>query len=278
MKKITFFLIAIIAFATISFSQTNYPFKVGITGDGKTPIILIPGFSCSGDVWKETLKVLEPKYKCYTLTMAGFTGVKPDTAPNIKNWISGIAKYIEDEKLVKPIIIGHSIGGVMSEILAADYPNLISKIIVVDAVPCLFALSDSTYKAYEHPDCSFMVNYYKFYDTDKFRASQKLAVTGLVKDSTKIDMITEWAVNSDRKTLGEIFCQFRNTDIRSKISQIVCPALILLEPSFKGNAAINKQYENLKTAKFEYANKGLHFIMYDDTDWYLKEISSFLGN
>jgi len=278
MKKIILSLIALVACATISFSQTNYPFKVRITGEGKTPIILIPGFSCSGDVWNETLKILEPKYKCYTLTMAGFAGVKADTNPSVKNWISSIEKYIENEKLVKPIIIGHSIGGVMAEMLAADYPNTISKIIVVDAVPCLFALSDSTYKAYENPNCSFMVNYYKFYDTAKFRLSQKMMTVSMVKDSTKIDMIAQWAVNSDRTTLGEIFCQFRNIDMRTKISQIICPTLVLLEPSFKGEAAVVKQYGNLKTAKLEYANEGLHFIMYDDTNWYLKEINSFLNN
>jgi pimeloyl-ACP methyl ester carboxylesterase len=278
MKKIILSLISLLAFATISVSQTSYPFEVRITGQGKTPVILIPGFSCSGDVWNETLKVLEPKYKCYTLTMAGFAGAKADTAPSVKNWISAIGKYIKNEKLVKPIIIGHSIGGVMAEWLAADYPDMISKIIVVDALPCLMALNDSTYKAYANPDCSFMVKYYKFYDTTKFRASEKLVTSGLVKDSTKVNMIAEWGVKSDRTTLGEIFCQFRNVDMRDKISQIACPALILLEPSFKDNKGVTKQYEKLKTAKLEYANKGLHFIMYDDKDWYLKQVIDFLGN
>jgi len=276
MRKIIPFLIFLVAWSTVSFSQTRYPFQVRISGEGKTPVILIPGFSCSGDVWNETLKVLEPKYKCYTLTLNGFAGAKADTAPSVKNWISSIAKYIENEKLGKTIIIGHSIGGVMAEWFAADYPNSISKIVVVDALPCLFALSDSTYKPYPHPDCSFMAKYYKMLDSVQFRASQTMSMSGMVQDTSKIKMIVQWAVNSDRNTLGQVFCQFRNVDLREKISQITCPALILLEPSFKDNTGVIKQYASLKTAKLEYATKGLHFIMYDDKDWYLDEVKKFL--
>ena len=276
MKKIALSLICMFACAAAAFSQTSYPFEVSITGKGKIPVIFIPGFSCSGKVWDETLQQLEPNYKCYTLTMAGFAGAKADTAPDVNNWISSLGAYIEHEHLNKPIIIGHSIGGVMAEWLAADYPDKISKIIVVDALPCLFALGDSTYKAYEHPKCGFAANYYKSMDTAYFRAFQRLSMKGMVKDSTKIDMIVQWAVNSDRNTLGQIFCQFRNVDMRAKLSKITCPALILLEPSFKGNKGVVEQYSTLKTAQLEYANKGLHFIMYDDKEWYLSEVNKFL--
>jgi len=50
----------------------------------------------------------------------------------------------------------------------------------------------------------------------------------------------------------------------------------LLEPSFKGEKGITEQYSKLKTAQLEYANKGLHFIMYDDKEWYLNELKAFL--
>jgi pimeloyl-ACP methyl ester carboxylesterase len=276
MKKIILSLTFLIAGITQSFSQTSYPFQVRISGEGKTPVILIPGFSCSGEVWNETLKLLEPKYKCYTLTFDGFAGVKADTAPSVKNWINSIARYIENEKLGKTIIIGHSIGGVIAEWLAADYPNLISRIVVVDAVPCLFALSDSNYKAYPNPDCSFMVKYYKSFDSAQFRLFEQMNTTSLVKDTNKLKIIVQWGVKSDRNTLGQIFCQFRNVDVREKVSQITCPALILLEPSFKGDAGATKQYAKLKTAHLEYATKGLHFIMYDDKDWYMDELKKNL--
>ena len=276
MKKILLAAFGLFAFATVSYSQTSYPFDVKISGKGKTPVLLIPGFACSGEVWNGTLKLLEPHYKCYTLTMHGFAGAKADTAPNIKFWISSIGKYIENEHLQKPIVIGHSIGGVMAEWLAADYPNSISEIIVVDALPCLFALGDSTYVSYPNPKCSFMANYYKSMSPVQFKAMQTMATHKLVDDTIMVDTIVQWSVLSDRNTLGEIFCQFRNVDMRDKLAQITCPALILLESSFKGEKGIKEQYSKLKTGELEYANKGQHFIMYDDKDWYMNELKTFL--
>lgn len=79
--------------------------------------------------------------------MKGFAGTKPEAATDFRNWVKSIADYIKEKKIKKPVIIGHSIGGGMAMILASEYPELVSKIIVVDALPCLGALSDSAFKA-----------------------------------------------------------------------------------------------------------------------------------
>jgi hypothetical protein len=69
-----------------------------------------------------------------------------------------------------------------------------------------------------------------------------------------------------------------NTDLRVKIGTVNCPALILLEPDFKNvSAAVEDQYKNLKTADLQYAGKGLHFIMYDDREWYLAQLNKFIA-
>ncbi|MNR60835.1 hypothetical protein D3C85_1824210 [compost metagenome] len=53
--------------------------------------------------------------------------------------------------------------------------------------------------------------------------------------------------------------------------------MILLESYFINlKPAIEGQYRNLKTANFQYAGKGMHFIMYDDKDWYLGQLNNFL--
>ena len=74
-----------------------------------------------------------------------------------------------------------------------------------------------------------------------------------------------------------MYCDFFNTDLRNRIAQIKCPSLILLESYFINlKPTIDEQYKNLKTADFKYANEGLHFIMYDDTAWYLEQLNHFL--
>ena len=77
--------------------------------------------------------------------------------------------------------------------------------------------------------------------------------------------------------MGQIYCEFVNTDLRETIAGISCPALIMLEPSFKlYDAVMQQQYARLQHKQIVYANKGLHFIMYDDKDWYLQQLTTYL--
>ncbi|WP_029270676.1 alpha/beta fold hydrolase [Flavobacterium sp. KJJ] len=260
------------------FAQTkSYPFEVIKTGKGKQSIIFIPGFASSGEVWNESKTAFEKDFTCYTLTMAGFAGAKPQPNPSIENWKTGIANYIKDNKIEKPILIGHSMGGGLALAIAADYPELIGKIVVVDALPCLAALSDASFKSKENNDCSPMVTQMTAMSDSQFYEMQKGTMPRLMQDASKLDMVVDWSVKSDRTTFAQMYCDFFNTDLRERISAIKCPALILLESYFINlKPAIEGQYKNLKTANFQYATKGLHFIMYDDTAWYLGQLNNFL--
>jgi hypothetical protein len=74
-----------------------------------------------------------------------------------------------------------------------------------------------------------------------------------------------------------MYCDFSNTDLRDKIATISCPTLVLLEPYFLNvKPLIEVQYKNAKTATIQYASKGLHFIMYDDKDFYLEQLKNFI--
>jgi pimeloyl-ACP methyl ester carboxylesterase len=260
------------------FAQTKqYPFEVVKTGKGKQAIIFIPGFASSGEVWKDTKTAFEKDFTCYTLTMAGFAGVKPQPNPSFENWKTEIANYIKANKIEKPIIIGHSMGGGLALAIAADYPELIGKIVVVDALPCLAALSDPSFKSKENNDCSSVITQMTAMTDAQFYDMQKKTMPRLLEDSSKLEMVVDWSVKSDRTTFAQMYCDFFNTDLREKTAAIKCPSLILLESYFINlKPAIDQQYKNLKTANFQYATKGMHFIMYDDKDWYLEQLSNFL--
>ncbi|SFD39869.1 alpha/beta fold hydrolase [Flavobacterium phragmitis] len=280
MKKYIILIIAFLfsALCLNVFAQTkSYPFEVLKTGSGKQSILFIPGFASSGDVWNETKAAFEKDFTCYTLTMAGFAGVKPQPNPSFENWKNRIASYIKDNKIEKPILIGHSMGGGLALAIASDYPELIGKIVVVDALPCLAELSNPSFKSKENNDCSPMVTQMVAMNETQFRDMQKQTMPRLLEDKSKLDMVVDWSVKSDRTTFAQMYCDFYNTDLRDKIVTIKCPALILLESYFINlKPAIEGQYKNLKTANFQYATKGMHFIMYDDTAWYLAQLNNFL--
>jgi pimeloyl-ACP methyl ester carboxylesterase len=280
MKKYIFLVITLLfsALCLNVFGQTkSYPFEVAKTGKGKQAIIFLPGFASSGDVWNETRSNFEKEFTCYTFTMAGFAGVKPQPNASFKNWGTEIVNYIKSNKIEKPIIVGHSMGGGLALAIASDYPELISKIVVVDALPCLAALRDSSFKSLENNDCSSMVNQMTSMSEDEFLQMQKRNIAMLLADASKQEEAIGWSMKSDRKTFGEMYCDFSNTDLRDKIVAIKCPSLVLLEFGFSNyKAPVEAQFKNLKTASFQYSNKGLHFIMYDDKEWYLAQLNNFI--
>lgn len=281
MKKLTFLLVIMLFFLAVCniFGQTKtYPFEVKKTGKGKQSLIFIPGFASSGEVWNETVSKFEKNFTCYTLTMAGFAGVQPEANASFTDWEKGIVAYIQNNKIEKPVIIGHSMGGGLALAIAADYPDLASKIVIVDTLPCLAALSDPNFKAKENNDCTPMINRLTAMTDEQFRQMQTHAIPSLLSDTSMQETVIGWSMRSDRNTFAKMYCDFSNTDLRDKIKNIQCPSLILLESFFANmKPAIEAQYKNLKNTDMQYASKGLHFIMYDDKDWYFNQLNNFLS-
>lgn len=262
----------------LSFFATaqEYPFSITKSGTGKQTLLFIPGFASSGAVWNETVAALNKDYTCVVLTMPGFAGVAPEQNPTFENWKAQIIRYIKNEKIEKPIVIGHSMGGALALAIAADFPDLTRKIVIVDALPCLMALTNPNFQANPNNDCTAMVQELTSMTNEQFIQMQQVSIASLTAETSKFDEIVNWGVTSDRETFAKIFCDFSNTDLRERIKNIKVPTLLLLEPYFKNIAsAIQEQYRNLPHAQLRYATKGLHFVMYDDRDWYLKQLTDF---
>lgn len=274
---IILFLAALCCLNVFAQEARQYPFEVQISGRGNSAILFIPGFASSGAVWNETKAQFESSHTCYTLTMAGFAGVPAEANPSFAHWENAIAQYIKAQKLDKPIIVGHSMGGALALALAADYPSLIGRIVVVDALPCLAAMNQPDFKSQQQPDCTSMVQQMERMSKEQFRAMQVASMRRLIVDTGMQALAVNWSMNSDKKTFGQMYCDFSNTDLRERIQAIQCPSLILLESFFSNfKPAIEAQYKQLKAADLRYATKGLHFIMYDDWAWYLQQLNSFI--
>jgi N-formylmaleamate deformylase len=89
-------------------------FHVEITGHGK-PMILIPSLASSGKTWDGTVAHYKDQYECHVLTLACFAGEPRIEAPFLETVRKDLAAYIRENKMNKPVIVGHSLGGVMAQ-------------------------------------------------------------------------------------------------------------------------------------------------------------------
>jgi len=115
-------------------SPAQSAFQVVVKGKGQ-PILLFPGFGCTGEVWNEAVAELSKTHQCHIFTFAGFGNVPPVEMPWLSKIKDGVIAYVKENKLKKPTLLGHSLGGTLSLWLASVEPDMFNKIIVVDALP-----------------------------------------------------------------------------------------------------------------------------------------------
>jgi N-formylmaleamate deformylase len=280
MKKIMILLLAVLA-VTNSYAQTK-AFTVHITGKGQ-PVILIPGFSCSGEVWEETVAHLQKRYECHAITIAGFAGVAPIDTPILKTVRNEIIRYVQTKQLVKPIIIGHSMGSFMGLWVSSTAPQLFGKLICVDGMPFLSALADPNANADSlkknpmyNPE-SAVRNFENLPDSGFIDTTAK-ALFWQVNDTARARQIATWQYRSNRRTLGLALIELATTDLRKEIARITSPVLVLgsiYETREKSYDLIGQQFKQLPGAIIHVANSK-HFIMYDQPEWFYSEIDTFL--
>ncbi|MEO6583052.1 MAG: alpha/beta hydrolase [Ferruginibacter sp.] len=280
MKTILLIVIATLSL-TMGHSQQK-AFSVEIKGKGQ-PIILIPGYSCSGDVWKETVQHLAGNYECHVLTLAGFAGVPAIDTPILQTVRDEIINYTMRNKLNKPMIIGHSLGSFMGLWVSSTAPELFGKLICVDGMPFLSALgnpaanADSLKKNPIYNPESVVKNFENLPDAGFIDNTAK-AMLYQVTDTARARQIATWQYLSNRKTLGLTLIELATTDLRKDIAKIQQPILVLgskystKEISYK---LIGEQFTNAKQATIDVADSK-HFIMYDQPEWFYSKIDTFL--
>jgi len=267
----------IISISFVSLKANEATLQVNVKGNG-SPIVFLPGFACSGEVWNDIIKPFEHNYECHTISYPGFNGIPaPDTlwyqtvADQVNDYINGL-----DEK---PIVIGHSLGGTLAMEMAIRKSNC-SKIILVDALPCIaqvmmpgVPLETLTY------DSPYNQNIMNMND-EQFSTMATQMAGFMVRNEEKKKLIIEWMTQADRKTYTHGYTDLLKTDLREAISSINIPVLVLAAVPFsleQTEQIIGEQFKNLEDKKIVYIQNSAHFIMYDQPEWLISQIQSFLN-
>jgi pimeloyl-ACP methyl ester carboxylesterase len=259
-------------------------FQVKRVGQG-VPMILIPGLASSGEVWDATAQHFSPHYECHVLTLAGFAGVAPIKEPLLSSVEQELVAYIGRNHLQRPIIVGHSLGGVLAMRLAADHPELVSRILIVDSLPALGATQNPAATAAQLDEAAQKMRTAMLAgDPASYAASQRKTVEAMVTRPADVERVLGWGQASDRVTVINALAEVLRLDLRQDISKIQAPTLVLgtwieyqeYAPRSAIEATFRTQYQKLPGVRIELADTARHFIMLDDPAWMLGRMDAFL--
>ena len=273
MKK-SFLFVLLFSLLAFEFSYSQSAFKVDVKGKGK-PVLLFPGFGCTGEVWNESVAELSKTNECHIFTFAGFGNVPAINTPWLSQIKNEVIAYVKANKLKNATLIGHSLGGTLSLWLASEETSLFSKIIAVDAIPCAASLMLPNYTGqvipYDNPQSKMMLEM----DQKAFEMMNAQSTAFMCLNKEKQQTINQWMNTADRKTYVYGYVDLLNLDLRKEIAKIKIPVIVLAasRPNLETvQKTYKEQYSNLPSATIYYAENSAHFVMYDQPDWYLSNV------
>jgi pimeloyl-ACP methyl ester carboxylesterase len=267
-------------------NKTENQFTVTVVGQGK-PVILIPGLMSDARVWKSLSMELSNHYQLHLVNIAGFADTPASIKPSLLAVKQQLLSYIEKNRLTKPAIIGHSLGGFMAMWLASNSPDAVGAVISIDGLPYIGPVftqtNDSTVE-------SLAVQAIQVNTMYQSMTQQQLSMQsryGLSRQTTSVEAqntVMAMIDHSDPATVGEAIFTLLSTDLRQDISKITVPLLLLgasggFADSAQQQAAAElyqQQLAALPQARLKMNTQSRHFIMLDDPQWLNTQVSEFL--
>ncbi|HZV63736.1 MAG TPA: alpha/beta hydrolase [Telluria sp.] len=250
-------------------------------------VVLIPGMGSSPRVWTEMIKAI-PNHRYHVIQVSGFAGQA--TGGNAGGLVSApvaeeIARYIAQEGLKKPAVIGHSMGGTIGIMLAARHPQAVSKLMVVDMLPFLGAMfgPPGTTAQSITPTADALLARLRSADPAARQQRTETTINGMINTVAMRPAGIEDSLNSDIDVVARAYHELVVTDLTPELPKIAVPATVLYvlpNGSPIGEAQIDGFYQAayapLKGATLKRIPNSAHFIMWDQPARFQSEVKAFL--
>ena len=254
---------------------------------GKPDVVMSPGLSSSRAVWDAEAKLLAPNYRLHLVQVDGFAGAPAganSTGPILPGIVEELHGYIAAAG-IHPVVVGHSLGGLLALMLADKYPGDVRKMVIVDTLPfyaVLFnpAATVETTKPYAEQ----MKQQMAAIPADQYAAMQGMIAAQMVKDPEGQKLVAASSGASDRAVVVEAMVEDLETDMRANVAAIQTPTLVLYEydPTLQQpdaaayEASMKAGYAPMPHVTLVRMDGSRHFIMYDQPAKFDAALEGFL--
>jgi pimeloyl-ACP methyl ester carboxylesterase len=244
------------------------PFEV--IGSGPD-LVLVPGLGSHPAVWDGVKDSLAKDYRVHLVHVAGFAGRAPAGDPEtlVERTKAEVIRHLDCQKIERAAYAGHSMGGFLGLMLAADHPDRIARVVVVDSLPffpLIFNPAATVELAAGQAEAARTQIIAQ--DDATFAASQRMGVTSLVRNPAYQPQVVDWSIASDRASFAGAIHALMTTDLRPRLGTITAPVTVLaaanpFAPRTRVEPLYTAAYAGLPQAKLTVIEDSFHFIMFD---------------
>jgi len=264
--------------------------RIGVTVVGSGPdVVLIPGLTSSPEVWQSTVAAV-PGYRYHLVHVSGFAG-RPAGAnasgPVLEPVAEEIARYIREQRLSRPALIGHSLGGSWAMLVAGRHPELVSRVMVVDMMPFMAALfggPNVTIDAIRPMAEQFRQRITAPQSEQERRRQAEATIATMVRTESLRAGPVQQSVTSDLAVVSQAMYDLITTDLRPEVARIQVPFTVLwvLPPNVpmsqeQMGAFYAASYAGASQAVVRQIPDSYHFIMFDQPEVFRRELRAFLA-
>ncbi len=255
---------------------------------GRRALIFIPGLTCGPWEWSGEIAQFSPSYTIYALTLPGFDG-KPAIKPPLVQTVSAdFWSLLQTQSIVKPVVVGHSLGGSLGIMLAEQHSDRLGGVISVDGLPIFPGMDRMTADQRAQAGTQMAGSMASIATPAQFAAMEKTYVLpNLMTSPDDIAVVAPLAGRSDPAATAAWISEDLALDLRPQLTAVRAPLLVIApyDAAFEGkmlpDAAAKRSYYEMLLANDPAANVQMiepsrHFIMYDQPQKLHDAVATFV--
>ena len=252
------------------------------TGSGARTVVLIPGLGGGAFVWERVAPALARRYTVYTITFPGFDGVPPTQAPYLPAYERAVTDLIARNQIVKPALVGHSLGGHIALALAELQPASIGAVVAVDALPLFPPGQPGETPQSRAANVEAFRSALAAAPADAYAVQTRASSAALVTGAGDIDAVTAHSLRADRATFAGAAAEMALDDLTPGLGKIVAPVLVFAAAPSEALAAqyagfYKHLYAGTPHLDVQSIAPAKHFIMFDQPAAFQTALDAFLA-
>jgi pimeloyl-ACP methyl ester carboxylesterase len=276
----------LIAATSASSADKFQDLSVTMHGSGR-PVVLLHGLNSSSATWDDLCQRFEKQITCYQIQMPGFVGTPALASDNYMTAVRDqVIGFIRERKLDAPVIVGHSLGGVLAMSIAIEQPKIATGLLIVDSLPFLPAAQNpGATSEVMRPIAELTRRNMEAMNDEQWAMQAQRAAKSMVTDPARQELARQWSVTSARKATGDAMYAVMTTDLRNDVERITVPTTVLASwtsrktmPGTREETqrTFEQQYARLRGVRVLTTEDALHFVMWDDPQLTDRELSQLL--